>query len=314
MKVWIIGVRNLTVEVDAKYIKGMINNPDIQPNASMNQWMAAILLFNFKLKHVPGSKHAGPDGLSRRRQLPDDQEVDETPEEVDEWLDDVIGCGVWLAYTVPQEDCCLVLKVGMGSVDANDEIPDIPTSQATLDKFSRLQEIQTFLEDLRPPTNMSQDQLAAFVRQASQFFIRQGKLCRKNDSGRHQLVAIIDDRLPILRKMHDGLGHKGIYATRRAIADRFWWPSLDEDVAWFIKTCHQCQIRSVEKVVLPPSISIPAPLFRKVFIDTMFMPTAQGYRYIVQGRCSLSAWAEWRKLKKETRRTLALFILEEILC
>ena len=64
MKVWIMGVRNLTVEVDAKYIKGMINNLDIQPNTSMNWWIATILLFDFKLKHVPGSKHTGPDGLS----------------------------------------------------------------------------------------------------------------------------------------------------------------------------------------------------------------------------------------------------------
>ncbi|KAJ3571155.1 hypothetical protein NP233_g3930 [Leucocoprinus birnbaumii] len=30
-KIWIIGVKNFVVEVDAKYIKGMINNPDIQP-------------------------------------------------------------------------------------------------------------------------------------------------------------------------------------------------------------------------------------------------------------------------------------------
>jgi hypothetical protein len=37
VKIWIIGVKNLVVEVDAKYIKGMINNPDIQPNASMNR-------------------------------------------------------------------------------------------------------------------------------------------------------------------------------------------------------------------------------------------------------------------------------------
>ena len=36
VKVWIIGIQNLTVEVNAKYIKGMINNLDIQPNASMN--------------------------------------------------------------------------------------------------------------------------------------------------------------------------------------------------------------------------------------------------------------------------------------
>jgi len=34
--IWIIGVKNLVVEVNAKYIKGMINNPDIQPNATIN--------------------------------------------------------------------------------------------------------------------------------------------------------------------------------------------------------------------------------------------------------------------------------------
>ena len=54
------------VEVDAKYIKGMINNPDIQPNATINRWIAGILLFDFKLVHVPGTQHGGPDGLSRR--------------------------------------------------------------------------------------------------------------------------------------------------------------------------------------------------------------------------------------------------------
>jgi hypothetical protein len=33
---FIFGVKNLTVEVDAKYIKGMINNPDLQPNTTIN--------------------------------------------------------------------------------------------------------------------------------------------------------------------------------------------------------------------------------------------------------------------------------------
>jgi len=46
----------------------------------------------------------------------------------------------------------------------------------------------------------------------------------------------------------------------------------------------------------------------------MFMPTVQGYRYIVQGRCSLVSWAEWRKLKKENGRTLGGFVFEEVLC
>jgi len=64
-RLYIIGVLRLQVEVDAKYVKGMLNNPDIQPNATINRWIAAILLFDFELIHVPGTQHTSVDGLSR---------------------------------------------------------------------------------------------------------------------------------------------------------------------------------------------------------------------------------------------------------
>ena len=41
-----------------------------------------------------------------------------------------------------------------------------------------------------------------------------------------------------------------------------------------------------------PVIALPAPLFSKVYIDTMHMPTSSGYQYIIQGRCSLIYWPE----------------------
>ena len=34
LKVYLIRVRNLVVEVDARYIKGMLVNPDLAPSAS----------------------------------------------------------------------------------------------------------------------------------------------------------------------------------------------------------------------------------------------------------------------------------------
>jgi hypothetical protein len=46
----------------------------------------------------------------------------------------------------------------------------------------------------------------------------------------------------------------------------------------------------------------------------MLMPHAAGFRYIVQARCSLTAWPEWRVLQVETGRTLAAFIFEDLLC
>ena len=76
------------MEVDAKYIKGMLRNPDIAPLASINPWIVSILMFQFDLVHVPGTHH-GPDGLSRRRPQPGDKE--EPEDDFEDWIDNVNG-------------------------------------------------------------------------------------------------------------------------------------------------------------------------------------------------------------------------------
>ena len=65
LRLHLMGLPTFQLEVDAKYIKGMLNNPDMQPNNAINWWIAGILLFNFELVHIPGKSHAGQDGLSR---------------------------------------------------------------------------------------------------------------------------------------------------------------------------------------------------------------------------------------------------------
>jgi hypothetical protein len=87
LRLYLIGVRNMVIEVDARYIKGMLANPDIAPSASVNQWIMAILTFHFDLIHVPGSRH-GPDGLSRRPRQPDDEDPQDTAE-FDDWIDNL---------------------------------------------------------------------------------------------------------------------------------------------------------------------------------------------------------------------------------
>jgi len=36
-KLWLIGAKKLVVEVDAQYIKIMLNKPDLHPNTAMNR-------------------------------------------------------------------------------------------------------------------------------------------------------------------------------------------------------------------------------------------------------------------------------------
>ena len=317
-RVWTIGVKNFTVEVDAKYIKGMLNNPDIQPNAAINRWIAGILLFTFTLQHVPGSKHIGPDGLSRRRLAPEDENMDEEDSaDVEEWIDETLGCGIWAAMDSHNGSLGMMMRAQVfastkASSNTDLEIP--PSDESSQKRDDDLRAIEHYLETLALPSGMSNSHRLRFLKRVAQFFVHHKRLWRRDPSGRHQLVVFQTDRIRILRETHDQLGHKGFYATRRTISDRFWWPTLDRDLAWYLKTCHQCQLRSVERVVLPPTVAIPAPLFRKAYTDSMYMPTSHGFSYIVQARCSLTAWPEWRMLRKETGRTLGAFIFEELLC
>lgn len=88
LRLWLIGVRNLIVEVDTKYIKGMLQHPDMQPSATINCWILAILTFHFTLVHVKGKTHK-PDGLSRWPPQPDNEPQDD--KDYDDWINHFYG-------------------------------------------------------------------------------------------------------------------------------------------------------------------------------------------------------------------------------
>lgn len=78
--------------------------------------------------------------------------------------------------------------------------------------------------------------------------------------------------------------------------------------------CHQCQICLLNRVIVPPVVTLLALLFQKAYIDTMHLPTAHGYSYVVQAYCSLLAWPKWHMLQTEITCNLGVFIFKEILC
>ena len=95
--------------------------------------------------------------------------------------------------------------------------------------------------------------------------------------------------LPILLiiVVHNNVGHHGVYANTALLTERYWWPYMSQDIAWFILTCHICQVQKTKKSLIPPVVDVPAPLFSKVYMDTMHMPASSGHKYTVQGQCLL---------------------------
>jgi len=190
----------------------------------------------------------------------------------------------------------------------------IPWSNKAKAKDDELKRVAKFLVDPTQRERMNTKELKVLIRKASGFFVVDGWLWKKDPRMRHKLVVEEGKQLGILRQVYDELGHKGIFTTRTCILERFWWPYFDDDVRWYLKTCHECQVQSTQHLYIPPTVLTPLSLFRKVYIDTMLMPRSNGFRYIVHGRRSLSSYLEWHMLRHENSRTLKYFVFEDILC
>ena len=51
-----------------------------------------------------------------------------------------------------------------------------------------------------------------------------------------------------------------------------------------------------------------------MYMDTMHLPCSAGFVFIVQGRCSLTNYTEFRALQKETTQAIGNWIFQDILC
>jgi hypothetical protein len=261
--VWffIFGEANLTVEMDAKYVKDMINNPDLQPNATINRWIASILLFHFKLVHISADKHARPDGLSHRPPATEDP-LDE--DDVEDWLDNVYSFAVVLLNERSHPDLYsknflythialpayyggagespeaeLVYSMVFALAESASQNPDsedsaIPCSQKAKARKAWIQLICRFLEMQERLDGMLDKEYQSFINSATRFFILNGFLWRREPHGKHQLMVPESQQFGLIKEAHDDLGHKGVFTVRTRLLLWFWWPMLVEDVKWYI--------------------------------------------------------------------------------
>jgi RNase H-like domain found in reverse transcriptase/Integrase zinc binding domain len=310
-RIYLIGVRNLRVEVDAKYIKGMLNEPDLQPNAAINRWIQGILLFDFTLVHVPATQFKGPDALSRRELAEDEEFIAHD----DSWLDD-IALSIQTPYHSQFENFHFTISTSThSSISTSTSTPSSIFLSKTLRQNQLLLDIHEFLKTSRLPLTTSLSERKRFLKKSANFYIKDGHLFKRN--GKKSPLLVITNqqkKLSILTQAHEKLGHKGEQAVFDIIRLRFFWPYLRSDVRHHVSSCHQCQIRSLKKLELPPTISTPTTLFEKVYIDVMVMPPSAGFHFIVVAKDDLTGVTEARALRLNNSQSLAKFFWEQIYC
>ena len=267
VQVFIFGVTNLIVEMDTKYVKGMINNPDLQPNATINWWIAGILLFHFELRHISADRHTSPDGLLHRP--PSDDDPPDT-DDFKDWLDNSYSFCItllndWLLPSsttpysahlgfrspcllpsVPLALCCFlllpiplpifvqsysfVLHSSASEAVAEPDSPTIPRSTKAIAREAWIRLIRGFLETRARPADLSDTEFHLFINSATKFFLLHSSLWCQELHGHHQLVVPEHWHFRLIKEAHDDLGHKGVFTVRTRLLLCFWWPMLVEDV------------------------------------------------------------------------------------
>ena len=247
---------------------------------------------------MEGSRHGGPDGLSRRGiQEGDSEESD--PEDFDEALDaDLMCVRVAGSSKAPSE------KFGShGWVAQNFAI--------NVNEFPQpYRDYAEYLTTFNVPQGVSGNQKRRFIRQATRFLIYDGKIWRRGRANEPPRRVIFNNekKAEIVRTLHDESGHRGREGTYRKISLRYWWDGMYKNVKMYVQSCEQSQKRSPVKPNEPLQPTTRSSLWRKVGLDVVHMPKDEGYGYLAVMRDDLSGWSEAELMRKNNPFTMAKFI------
>ena len=153
------------------------------------------------------------------------------------------------------------------------------------------------------------------LRQRNRFLWYKNKIYRRGTEEQHRLYVQKEHRTYMMTAAHDHNGHRGFFATRALLTQRFWWPEMESDIKIFVQTCHVCQERQQQLVRIPPIKTRMPGIFEVMHADIMHMtPASNGHKYIVHGREGVFSYAEGRALRDEKARSIAMWMYEDILC
>jgi len=163
---------------------------------------------------------------------------------------------------------------------------------------------------LLQPESMSDGEYKMFLCYCTEFFKSADRLWRKDHKGEHKLVV---SQVFILTSAHGDTGHHSFFAMNALITLRYWGPFMGNNIAWFVKTCQICKMQKTQNLLIPPTVATPVPLFAKIYIETMHMLPSSGFKYIIQGRCSITHWPEFDLLRKENASTISKWLIQNFI-
>ena len=288
--------RHFTVETDAQTLVWILNQPPNDlPNALLTCWATYIRLFDFDVRHVPGTKNGAADALSRRGgKGPEDE--DEAEDEAEDYFE----ARLYAASIVDMSDVGLPVYFR-------------PEEYSGDDRY-----IGEFLSTLQRPAGLEDDDFNRIRWKAKQFLARDGflfKLGRRAGDPPKRVIEGKEQRRAVIQELHDELGHRSFKATFQLVSRRYQWKGVYKDVQDFVRTYGEYQRRKGRRVSEPLHPTWSSAVWVKLGVDVVYMPEGEnGEKFAVFARDDVSGWVEGRALKHNSSAAVAKFIFEDVIC
>jgi hypothetical protein len=152
-------------------------------------------------------------------------------------------------------------------------------------------------------------------KRASSYYWKEQKLFFKA-----LLVPKYEEKVSLVRQMHEDLGHFGEQRTLVEVQRRYFWHNRTKDVKAIVRGCQQCQlvrnsgsIRSGDEQL--KNIRV-CDLFHRVALDTVgpLPEIKSGNKYILVAIDHYSKWCEVKAVANHGAKMVVKFLEDEIIC
>ncbi|CAH8631621.1 unnamed protein product [Schistosoma rodhaini] len=242
-----------------------------EPEGQVARWQEGLQEFDFTCEYRPGSRHTNADSLSRIPYAPSTiSAVLSTAPEID-----------WPSLQATDPDLQFIY---LRQLHGNDK----PSAAELKDHSPATHRLCTKWSSLR---------------------LYGGTLFIVSESKQPLLIVPRVQVQNIMEQVHRELGHSGKRKTEHAICQRFWWPSIHEDVTEFCKNCSTCHaIKSPQQRPRAPLVPMTTEgPHQLVGIDIMrpLTTSKNGNRYILVMVDYFSKWCEAVPIPQQDALTVA---------
>ena len=183
------------------------------------------------------------------------------------------------------------------------------------DSLEMWSEIILYLKDDTMPARCEDAaQRKSFIRQTKNFFLHNGeKLWKFGHKGKLPRLVIVnvDRRSALIAEAHNNVGHRGRDATYKTLSERYYWPNLYDQVAYFVHSCNICQLHSKLRPIVAFNPTRSTGILRRFDLDTIHMPDSiNGHKFLLQATDPAISWVEARSVAKNSSENWAKFLYE----